>query len=62
MPHRAFVFLACILAGFAIANHPTSSVITVEVVNFFKMIGGINFAILTLVVRSNSGINFFSWV
>lgn len=37
----AFVYLASILAGFALANLPTSAVITQGVADFLEVIGGI---------------------
>lgn len=41
MSQVSFIYLASILAGFALANLPTSAVVTQGVVEFFEVIGGI---------------------
>ncbi|WP_079525667.1 MULTISPECIES: hypothetical protein [Halobacillus] len=48
MNHLALLYLACILAGFALANLPTSSVITAGIVSFFNIIGGIAIIVFSL--------------
>ncbi|UOR10299.1 hypothetical protein [Halobacillus amylolyticus] len=48
MYHLATLYLACILAGFALANIPTSAVITAEVASFFSIIGGIAIIVFAL--------------
>ncbi len=37
----ALLYLACILAGYALANLPTSALITAEIANVFTIIGGL---------------------
>ncbi|MFD2924496.1 hypothetical protein [Halobacillus naozhouensis] len=48
MYQLALLYLACILAGFALANLPTSSVITAGIVSFFNIIGGIAIIVFAL--------------
>lgn len=42
MYQRALLFLACMLAGFGLANIPTSTVINADIVSFFEVVGGIS--------------------
>ena len=48
MYQLAVVYLASILAGFALANLPTSAVITPGVANFFEVIGGIAIIVFSI--------------
>ncbi|MFC4559540.1 hypothetical protein ACFO3D_15175 [Virgibacillus kekensis] len=41
MYYVALLYLACILAGFALANVPVSSVVTTGLANFLDIIGGL---------------------
>ncbi|WP_188455969.1 hypothetical protein [Virgibacillus oceani] len=41
MHHLALVYLYCVVAGFALANVPTSAVITPAVADFLGLVGGI---------------------
>ncbi|QKY71774.1 hypothetical protein Len3610_17190 [Lentibacillus sp. CBA3610] len=41
MYQLALLYLACVLAGFALANVPASSVITGGLASFLNVIGGI---------------------
>ena len=60
MYQRALHYLACLLAGFGLANIPESSVINAGVVSFFEIVGGIamivfGIALLYLGVKSLIG-------
>jgi len=53
----AFLYLACVVAGYALANLPTSALITDEIANIFTIIGGLimvvfSIALIILGVRS----------
>ncbi|MGY0693462.1 hypothetical protein ACW2QC_11800 [Virgibacillus sp. FSP13] len=50
MYQLALLYLACVLAGFGLANLPTSAVITPEIANFFEVIGGISMAVFAIAV------------
>lgn len=41
MYQRALLYVACMLAGFGLANVPTSTVINSGIVSFFEVVGGI---------------------
>jgi len=41
MKQLALLYLACILAGYALANLPTSALITAEIASVFTIIGGL---------------------
>ncbi|WP_099156652.1 hypothetical protein [Virgibacillus ndiopensis] len=41
MSQLALIYLACIVAGFALANVPTSAVITPGIATFLGLIGGL---------------------
>ncbi|TFJ92710.1 hypothetical protein E4U82_11130 [Lentibacillus salicampi] len=41
MHHSTLLYFACVLAGFALANVPASSIITGELTSFLNVIGGI---------------------
>lgn len=60
MYYLALLYLACVLAGFALASIPTSSVITAGIASFFQIVGGVAIivfavAILYLGVKSLLG-------
>lgn len=44
----AFIYLTSILAGFALANIPTSSVITPGIADFFTIVGGLAVIVFSL--------------
>lgn len=49
MPDRiVWLYFASILAGFALANLPTSTLITQPIANFFVIVGGIVIIIFSL--------------
>ena len=48
MNNLVLTFLASILAGFALANLPTSTVITAGIAQFFTVIGGIAIVVFAL--------------
>ncbi|MBP1948619.1 hypothetical protein SAMN05216232_3152 [Virgibacillus subterraneus] len=50
MHQTVLLYLACILAGFALANVPTSSVITAGIATFFQIIGGIAVIVFSLAI------------
>ncbi|ASK61499.1 hypothetical protein CFK37_04580 [Virgibacillus phasianinus] len=50
MNHLTLLYLACILAGFALANIPTSSFITAGLASFFQIIGSIAIIVFGLVL------------
>ena len=41
MNQLALLYVACILAGYALANLPTSALITAEIASVFTIIGGL---------------------
>lgn len=41
MHQLALLYLACILAGFGLANLPESAIISAEIASFFTIIGGL---------------------
>ncbi|NRG45358.1 hypothetical protein [Bacillus sp. CRN 9] len=48
MYHLALLYLAAVLAGFALANLPTSVLITPGIAEFFTIVGGISIVIFSL--------------
>ena len=50
MSQIAYLFLACILAGFALANVPTASILTAGLSSFLAVIGVIAIIIFSLVI------------
>ncbi|QED47669.1 hypothetical protein [Cytobacillus dafuensis] len=48
MQALALLYLACILAGFALANIPTSVVITAGIANVLTIVGGIVIIVFVL--------------
>lgn len=48
MYQRALLYVACMLAGFGLANVPVSSVINAGVVGFFEIVGGITIIVFGL--------------
>jgi hypothetical protein len=50
MSQLALLYLACVLAGFGLANLPLSSVISAEIANFFSIIGGIAMIVFALAI------------
>ena len=44
----AFLYLACILSGFALVKVPTSAVITAGIASFFHILGGIAIIVFSL--------------
>lgn len=50
MYQPAFFYLACVLAGFGLANLPSSTVITPEIANFFEIIGGIAIVVFSIMI------------
>ena len=48
MYQRTLLYLACMLAGFGLANVPTSTVINVWIANFFEIVGGITIIVFGL--------------
>ncbi len=50
MHQTVLLYLVCILAGFALANIPTSSVITAGIATFFQIIGGIAVIVFSLAI------------
>jgi len=60
MYQRALLYLACMIAGFGLANIPESSVINAGIVSFFEIVGGIaiivfGIALLYLGIKSLIG-------
>lgn len=60
MYQRALLYVACMLAGFGLANIPESTVINAGIVSFFEVVGGITvivfgLALLYLGVKSLIG-------
>ncbi|HLR70972.1 MAG TPA: hypothetical protein VK085_06030 [Pseudogracilibacillus sp.] len=41
MDRLTILYLACIIAGYALSNLPTSALITDEIANVFTIIGGL---------------------
>jgi len=41
MYQLALIYLACILAGFSLANLPTAGFISADIANLFEIIGGL---------------------
>lgn len=57
MYQRTLLYIACMLAGFGLANIPTSNVINEGITNFFDVVGGVmiivfGLAILYMGIRS----------
>ncbi|ASN03534.1 hypothetical protein [Virgibacillus necropolis] len=50
MQHFVLLYLACILAGFALANLPTSAFVTAGIAGFFQIVGGIAIIVFGLVL------------
>lgn len=50
MHQTVLLYLACVLAGFALANVPTSSVITAGIATFFQIIGGIAVIVFSVAI------------
>ncbi|GGB42753.1 hypothetical protein F3157_22250 [Virgibacillus dakarensis] len=50
MYQLALLYLACVLAGYGLANIPTSALITPEIANFFAAVGGIAMVVFALAV------------
>lgn len=50
MQHAVLLYLACILAGFALANLPTSTFISAGITGFFDIVGGIAIIVFALVL------------
>lgn len=50
MKHGVLLYLACILAGFALANIPASSFISAGIASFFGIVGGIAVIVFSLVL------------
>ncbi|MFZ3578344.1 hypothetical protein [Virgibacillus sp. DJP39] len=50
MQHLVLLYLACILAGFALTNIPTTALITASIANFFVIIGGVAMIVFSLVL------------
>lgn len=48
MHSLAFLYLACILAGFSLVNVPTSSIISAGIASFFHTVGAIAIIIFSL--------------
>ncbi|MEI3612357.1 hypothetical protein [Pseudogracilibacillus sp. SO30301A] len=48
MNQVSLLYLACILAGYALANLPTSAVITPELSNIFTIIGGLTMIVFAV--------------
>lgn len=48
MNHLALLYLACILAGFALIKVPTSAIITAAIASFFHILGGIAVIVFAL--------------
>lgn len=57
MYQQALLYVACLIAGFGLANLPTSNVINEGIADFFEVVGGLmiivfSLAILYLGIRS----------
>lgn len=51
MNHRdVWLYLACILAGFALVSLPTSAFITAGIASFFAIVGAIAIIVFSLVL------------
>ena len=50
MHQLALLYLACVLAGFGLANLPASTIISVETANLFSIIGGIAMIVFALAI------------
>jgi len=50
MYQLALFYLACVLAGFGLANLPSSTIITPEIANFFEVIGGIAIVVFSVAI------------
>lgn len=48
MHQLALLYLTCILAGFGLANLPTSAIISAEIADFFSIVGGIAVIVFAL--------------
>ena len=48
--HHVWLYVACVLAGFALVNLPTSAFITAGVASFFAIIGAIAIIVFSLVL------------
>lgn len=46
--HHVWLYLACILAGFALVNLPTSAFITAGIASFFAIVGAIAIIVFSL--------------
>ncbi|WP_077211719.1 hypothetical protein [Bacillus dakarensis] len=50
MYHIAYLFLACVLAGFALANLPSSSLLTAGAASFLGVIGVIAIIVFSFLI------------
>lgn len=60
MYQRALLFLACMLAGFGLANIPDSAAFNKGIHNFFEVVGGVSiilFALATIFLGVKALIN-----
>ncbi len=48
MYQRALLYVACMLAGFGLANVPVSSVINAGIASFFEVVGGLTIIVFGL--------------
>lgn len=48
MYQRALLYVACMLAGFGLANIPTSAIINTGITSFFEAVGGITVIVFAL--------------
>ena len=48
MYQRTLLYLACMIAGFGMANVPTSTVINAGIAGFFEVVGGITIIVFGL--------------
>ncbi|HLR41284.1 MAG TPA: hypothetical protein VK091_06370 [Virgibacillus sp.] len=52
MYHRALLYLACMLAGFGLANIPSSAAFNEGIHNFFEVVGGVSVIVFALALLS----------
>lgn len=50
MKHLVFLYVACILAGWALLHIPATGFLTVQVLAFFQIIGALAILVFALVI------------
>lgn len=50
MYQQALLYVACLIAGFGLANLPTSNVINEGIADFFEVVGGLMITVFSLAI------------